>query len=96
MVNFVNVLLNMARYYSKNQSEFMFEASADSKAKKFGKKYAKWKYFEKKNQEIWYFKDENTFKLNINVPTCSCKFFYKSKICGHLLALNGNFLLNHL
>ena len=78
----------MAKYYSVQNFEFATEPKPDSKCIKFGNKYAKKKYFFKVNRFEWNFIDHSPCTLNLNDKCCTCKYYIKHMICGHLLALN--------
>jgi hypothetical protein len=88
VTNFVEIMVRMAKYYSIKQGSFESTPIPDSKAKKACNRYSKDKYFKKLDRTNWLFRHVDSFQLNLKAQSCTCKFFLKSRICGHLMALN--------
>ena len=93
VLDFVKVLLRIARYYSIKNSTFHTKPVPSPKAKLAGVKYSKKGYFKKCGKNIYKFSDNEEFLIKITDKMCNCKYFRKDAICGHLLGLNS--LLNN-
>ncbi|RNA36561.1 hypothetical protein BpHYR1_025820 [Brachionus plicatilis] len=85
VLDFVQVLLRIARYNSIKNSTFHTKPVPSSKAKLAGVKYSKKGYFKKCGKNIYKFSDNEEFLINITDKMCNCKYFRKDAICGHLL-----------
>ncbi|CAF1086980.1 unnamed protein product [Brachionus calyciflorus] len=81
-------MISMARYYSMNQKTYFEDPEPNAKCKKFGNRYAKEQYFIKLDRDRWQFKFKETHVITRSTQHCTCKYFVKSGVCGHLLALN--------
>ncbi|CAF1082243.1 unnamed protein product [Brachionus calyciflorus] len=86
VLNFVKLM--MARYYSMNRKTYFEDPEPNAKCKKFGYRYAKEQYFIKLDRDRWQFKFKETHVITRSTQNCTCKYFVKSGVCGHLLALN--------
>ncbi|CAF1025057.1 unnamed protein product [Brachionus calyciflorus] len=89
VLDFVQVLLRIARYYSIKNSTFHTRPVPNSKAKLAGIKYSKKGYFRKCGKDIYKFSNNEEYFLNMKDKTCNCKYFRKDAICGHLIGLDS-------
>lgn len=88
VTKFVEIMIRMSKYYSVRQEEFATEPIPNSKAKKYGKIFGNKKYFKRIDKERLEFKNSKaSFILNLKNHSCNCKYYYKYRVCGHLLGV---------